>query len=229
MANLSLAFIGLTHLVLVLETIFTTQAQESIIDHFSCVDQIFATKLNMKTSYEKENRCIFIHILILVSTTIFIHLSVTTYLVYRWKIYSFLYNTNLSKPIITFRQIQIFFCVYLIQLRLYRINSKLSEFQNASQIDSDQSKHLIFDQMLCLKQIFHKLSNICDLMNITFGWSLLITTVYVFAKITMTFYWAFIDLPNIENLIVNFSLFSPKLLTLFTIALYCSSCKRSVG
>lgn len=227
-ANVTLIFIGLTHLIIACETIFTSQAQKRIIDNFSFVDQMFATKLNIKSSYQKDNRCIFIHTLILTSITIFMHLSVTAYLVYGQKIYNFLYNASFSNTIIVFRQIEVFFFVYSIQIRLCLINSKLREFQNVSLIDSDQTENFIFDQMLYLKQILRKLSNICDLINIAFGWSLLLSTINILTKVTISFYWAYLDLPDVVNLIVNFCMISPKLLTFFTLAFYCSSCSQNV-
>lgn len=89
------------------------------------------------------------------------------------------------------RCVQVLFFVYLLRSRLIHVNDKVKEIltvQNAHTadgnvmydaknivfiLDTANSKYSTYDRLLNLKQIYGELYEICELINVTFGWSLL--------------------------------------------------------
>lgn len=78
-ANVLFVFSALTHFVIVLETIFSDEAQKKLIQQLSAVDHLLTTKLQMKITYQHEKRTIFIHMLILASSKILTNVIIVIY------------------------------------------------------------------------------------------------------------------------------------------------------
>lgn len=231
-ANVLFVFSALTHFVIVLETIFSDEAQKKLIQQLSAVDHLLTTKLQMKITYQHEKRTIFIHMLILASSKILTNVIIVIYYLYQNRDYSFLYPGMYSTIVICLRLIQVWFFVYLVQARLYLINIKLNEVQRLLQpteLISSVSEYSSYDEILSLKQTYSELNDICRQISLTFGWSLLIIITHMFAKSTVYFYWMFRNLPEFDSFFINFCSVVPYLLILGTLAYHCSACSYQVG
>lgn len=183
-----------THLIIVLQSLFHRKAQIKLVQKFSYVDRLFNTKLQLFISYRNEKRALFIRLLILLCTFLLIKSGLFIHLYYGGYLNSFWFHCVYSNWIARLRSAQVLFYVYLLRSRLILVNEKVKEIlisrnrqsgnlnewqpivnkRNIALVfDTSSSKFSTYDRLLNLKQIYGELYEICELINITFGWSLL--------------------------------------------------------
>lgn len=243
-----------THLIIVLQSLFYRKTQMKLIQKFSYVDRLFNTKLDIFLSYHREKRALLIRFMSLVFIFVAIKIGLITHLHYMNRLNSFWYHCLFSIWIMRLRCVQVLFFVYSLRSRLILVNDKVNEILTARNIqttnarqlhqnndnrnvvfvlDTSNAKYSTYDRLLNLKQIYGELYEICELINITFGWSLLAIITQCFIDFTSNSYWTFLALeqqsPDIANAIDCVSLLIPIVIILSLMAYYCSSCTRYVN
>lgn len=183
-----------THLIVVLQSLFHRKAQMKLVQKFSHVDRLFNTKLQLFISYRNEKRSLLVRMLLLLCFFVGVKLALLLHLYYQGHLGSFWYHCLFSIWIVRLRCVQILFFVYLLRSRLILVNEKVKEILiarnqytgNANEwqpiigtrniafvLDTSTPKFSTYDRLLNLKQIYGELYEICELINIAFGWSLL--------------------------------------------------------
>lgn len=183
-----------THLIIILQSLFHRKAQMKLVEKFSYVDHLFNSKLQLFISYRNEKRALFIRLLILLSTFVVIKLGLIIHLYYGRNLNSFWFHCLYSIWISRLRSAQVLFYVYLLRSRLILVNDKVKDILIARNrysgnlnecqpivnkkniavvFDTSSSRFSTYDRLLNLKQIYGELYEICELINVTFGWSLL--------------------------------------------------------
>lgn len=233
-SNLMFVLIFSTYLVIILESVLRFESQTEIVEKLSSVDNMFYTKLRTQVLYRKEKWEIFIRIFILVSTEIVIKISILV-AVFRLGYYlNFLYFTLYANLVICLRLIEVSFFMYLLQARLKLVNRELIAIQHSVEPEISISENTfeqpsIYNRLLNLKQIYARLFGICEHIGSTFGWSLLMIVVHVFAISTFEFYWAYINIgTNIIMVAICLAFVVPSSVALFTLAFYGSRCSQQV-
>lgn len=192
-----------THLIIVLESIYQNKMQLKLIQSFSIVDRIFAIKLCVKIPYRNEKHRLFMCVFMLMSIEIVTKLFFEIYSsLYHKQLHKLFYVTLHSELMIVLKLAQFLFFVSIIDARLGLINKKLVEFQHPTTVQiTDKNlftnkKKLrklrvsfsVYEQLLNLKKIYRELHDICERIGHSFGWSLLIVIVYMFANFSLHFY-----------------------------------------
>lgn len=257
-AYLLLLSVLATHLVIVMQSLFYRAAQMKLLDKFAYVDHLLNTKLNIMPSYRKQKREILVRIVIFSIALAIIHIGLIAQLYLFEFLDSYWYHNFYSMWIMRLRCIQMLFFVYLLKLRLKLLTKKMQEILDSSNshdtnhridkaktlsnsrnvifvLDTETSntKEHLFDRLLFLKQIYGELHEVCELINQTFGWSLLAIFTQSFIEFTSHSYWIFLGMENTSKQYpmssVSMSLLIPIVLILSTLAYYCSSCARCVS
>lgn len=239
-----------THLIIVLQSLIYRRSKAKLIQKFSHVDRLFTAKLQITIGYRKEKQMLFVRFATLLCTFVAIKIGLMIHLHYLERLGSFWYHCLFSIWIMRLRCVQVLFFVYLLRARLIHVNDKVKEIliirnlhtangntiNDAKSIvfvmDTINSKYSTYDRLLNLKQIYGELYEICELINVTFGWSLLAIITQCFVDFTSNSYWTFLALeqspPNIANALDCISLLIPIVIILSLLAYYCSSCSRYV-
>lgn len=184
-----------THLIIVLESMFHRKTQLKLVQKFANVDHLFSTKLQFLISYRNQRVALLIRTSLLLGTLIAVKVGLVFHLYYQARLGIFWYHCFFSIWIMRLRCVQFLLFVYLLRARLILVNDKVKEILNARHqysgttvnvwqpitntrnlafvLDNSIPKFSIYDRLLNLKQIYGELYEICELINITFGWSLL--------------------------------------------------------
>lgn len=232
----------LTHLIIILESIYQNKTQMELLKKFSIVNYLFLKKLRLKLFQYNEKRKIFMRLLLMIIVQIVFRVFITVLgTTWKWK-FDFLYVALFPELIIGFKLIQILFFVYTMNIYLGLINKQLICIENSTKTSGglfrDESdlnvkcagniKLTIFKRLFALKQIYGELHDICNRISITFAWSLLTIILYIFLNLTFNSYWVFKNLTQTKNLILNVILMTPNFIVLSAVATYCSSSSQQV-
>lgn len=242
-----------THLIIVLQSLLYRKAQMKLIRKISHVDHLFSTKLQILMPYRREKKAMFIRFSVILFAFIVIKVFLMIHLHYMKRLNSFWYLCLFSIWVMRLRCVQVLFFVYLLRSRLILANDKVKEILAARNLrsrdanewqpiadtrnvvfalDNSITRYSTYDKLLNLKQIYGELYEICELINITFGWSLLAIITQCFIDFTCNSYWTFLALeqhsPDIANAVDCISLLVPIVIILSLLAYYCSSCSRNV-
>lgn len=251
--NFFLWSILLTHFVVLLEALINRNAQMRLIQKLAYADFLLKSKLQMVIDYRDEKSAIFIRFAVLIFISIFVRSMLTIHLIYQNRINIYWYLCLLSVWTLRLRILQIIFFVFLLRNRLNFVKEKLREFLVSQNIHGDMSNDwpffrdsnkifvldacignpLPYERLLNLKQIYGELYEICELINITFGWSILTIVAQNFIEFIGNSYWIFLALGkspiNLEHVVDSLILFLPITLMLGTMVFYCASCSRCVS
>lgn len=223
-----------THLIIVLQSLLYRKSQTKLIQKFSQVDRLFNTKLHIFMSYRKEKQALFIRFSLLLLLFVAIKVGLMVHLHHMNRLGSFWYHCLFSIWIMRLRCVQVLFFVYLLRARLILVNDKVKEILAARNLHTGNTnaKYSTYYRLLNLKQIYGELYEICELINITFGWSLLAIITQCFIDFTSNSYWTFLALeqpvPDTANAVDCIGLLVPIVIILSLLAYYCSSCSRYV-
>lgn len=233
------------HLVIVVEPIFQKELQSKLIQSLCRVDKLFNNKSKVIISYQREKWELFTRCFLLVSILIFVNLFWIFYTYYQNLFYDFMYPTMYSYFVLCLKPIQIIFFVCLLRKRLILINNELCDIQKAQTNDVNHSKskychtrdeldssnstveQSINDRLFNLKLIYGELYESCELINASFGSSMLAFTVQAFIELTTNCYWAYFCLENVENFILY--ILVPAVVLQIILGFYCTSCFQYVS
>lgn len=224
----------LTHFITALESILKTGAQAKLIDTLSTVDYMFYTKIGIAIPYRTEKCQILLRTMILLFIEIIIKLAIVVVLIFLNvdKRFSSLALVLYSNFFIYLRVIQIIFFMSLLRNRLIMLNNELIDIVNSTTNRSCtrrvSAKRSMYDRLINLKQIYSKLYDTCEQIDETFGWSLLLLVIFIFATVTIEYYWAYISLGDTRTVLICLFYSVPVSITLSTLAYYCSSCFQQV-
>lgn len=224
----------LTHLIIILESIYQTRTQTELLKKFSIINYLFLKKLSLKLFQHDEKQMIFMRLLLMLIVQLVFRIFITVFGTnWQWK-FDFLYVALFPELIVGFKLIQILFFVYIMNIHLSMISKQLNRIEvaneNAKSLRRDGNIQLsIFKKMLALKKIYGKLHDICDRIGIIFAWSLLTIILYIFINLTFNTYWVLINLTQMKNLVLNVILMAPNFIVLSTVAMYCSSSTQQVN
>lgn len=229
----------LTHLIIIIESIYQNKTQMDLLKKFSIVNYLFRKKLKLKLFQYNEKRRIFVRLLVMIIVQLVFRTFITVLGTnWKWK-FDFLYVALFPELIVGFKLIQILFFVYTMNIHLCLINKQLLCIENSTErvrglyqdgnLKCDNMKSSTFRRIFALKQIYGELHDICDRISITFAWSLLAIILYIFINLTFNSYWVFINLTQIKNLVLNVILMTPNFIVLSTVAVYCSSSSQQVS
>lgn len=241
-----------THLIVIVDALKNSDAQMRLIRKFSYVDWLFKHKLQLTIHYRNEMRSLFIRIAIVVIILVAIRIGLTLHLSHEGRINSFWYQCMYSVWILRMRSVQIAFVLFLLRARLRYVRDKLKDVlisrsfyadslnqwhflhdENKVFILDSSSKHSLYDRLLNLKQIYGELYELCEQINITFGWSLLTIIAQNFIDFTGNSYRIFCSLTtdhrDIAHAIDSICLLTPIVWIFGTIVHYSSTCTRYVS
>lgn len=141
--------------------------------------------------------------------------------------------------------------MYLLQTRLQFVSDQLTEMLKPSDfcgkrntqvkffhdttdifvLDVTFAKRSMYDRLVNLKQIYGELHEICELINVTFGWSLLTIIVQSLIEMISCFYWFYLALQEsiLSLAIVCMVDLLPIVVLVVSMAYICSSCSCCVG
>lgn len=237
----------LAFLVITIESLYTSKVQEQLIRKFSIVDWLIWREMGVCVPYQKEKRELFLRNFVIIAIMVFLNVSAAIYSYYTK---STIYPTIYSSWIMRLRTLQIIFFVYLMRGRLSLINDELVDIRRmlndrvernqtvdfvvAANVNIDKlpTNNSIYQRILTLKRIYKQLYDICELINHTFGWSLLAISTQSFIAFTSNGYWVFFFLEdNIDDLgdfleRINFVI--QTTISVSILAFYCSSCYKTV-
>lgn len=242
-----------THFIIVVQSLVQRKFQMKLIQKFTHVDRLFHTKLQVPVSYREERRILFHRFVMMLSTFIAIKVALMIHLYCTTDLDTFWYHCLYSIWILRLRSVQVLCFVHLLRERLILVNHKIKEILTARNLyagfsnewhpihnrrnsvfilDKSLPKISIYDRLLSLKEIYGELYEICELINITYGWSLLAIITQCFIDFTSNSYWAFLALEESSTDIATamdcISLLIPVVIVLSLFAYYCSSCSRYV-
>lgn len=236
-ANSLFVLVVITHLVIIIESMWQRIAQKRLIRKFNLVDELFKTKLNTQIKYENEKRKMFIMNLTVLSIVLPIEVAVTIYLYYNSHVYYFIFQSIYSMWIIRLRPMQVLCFICLLRNRLNLVNKKLKAIakqerrtKNRQSRSTNQrfSSASIYGTLLDLKQIYTEMYNICESINMAFGYSLLAIMIQNFVDFTSNCYWVYLTAQSYGKLITFTSLLIPNLTVLGILTYCCSSCYQEV-
>lgn len=245
-----LSSILLTNFAVILEAFINRNAQMRLIEKISYADWLLKNKLQLIISYREEKHAIFIRLPILFIVLISMRASFVFYLSHRSRASDFWLQLY-SIWILQLRVIQIIFFVHLLRTRLRLVREKLKEvlmpqylsgkskdgwhfFRDTSTIfvlDASSTKQTLYNRLVNLKQIHGELYEISELINITFGWSLLTIIAQSFIDFTANSYWIYLAIEKSDFLLVFdcLTVLLPIIILLVIMIYYCSSCSRYVS
>lgn len=246
-SNVLLVLLFVTHSVILIESILKTQAQEKLINTFSMVDHLFYAKLGIGIPYRSEKFVIFARLLFLAMIEIALKLSIIVSLILSHTSRRFGFIAFFSNFVICLRMLQTIFFMNLLQNRLMWFSRELIDILRSISPNSTDiqlipiyrtqtipllhellAKRSIHDRLIDLKHIYTNLFDICKQIDDSFGWSLLLTVVFIFATVTYVFYWAYISLDDAHTVLLCLLYFIPIVIILCVLAYYCSLCCRMV-
>lgn len=243
--NFLFIFIFASHLTIIFETFFSTNNQMQIIEKLSYFDRYFGIKFGIRIQYQLQKQKLFVLNIMLMLPVILTNFMFISYMyIYFWKA-AFLYSllSMYSTWITRLRLLQMIFFVYLLRERLKIINYELNGLRNSTRwllanreivsFDIALSKQSMFHRLLHLKQAYEQLYDACELINNTFGWSLLAVVVQCFVDITINCYatFLFFERASYEDsigLIILFGMAGAYLILFATLTFYSSSCSEYV-
>lgn len=246
-----LSSILLTHFAVILEAFINRNAQMRLVEKISHADWLLKTKLQLVVTYREEKQTIFVRLSILFIVLVTVRATfLLFYLSHRNRANDFWLQLY-SICILRFRVIQILFFVQLLRTRLRLVREKLKEilvtqslsgkskdawqyFRDTSTIfvlDASSAKQTLYNRLLNLKQIHGELHEICELINITFGWSLLTIIAQSSIEFTGNSYCIYLAIEKSDFLQVSdcLTVLLPIIILLVTMVYYCSSCSRYVS
>lgn len=248
---LFLCGILMTHFTVIVEAFINRTAQMRLIDKISNADQLLHSKFQFNISYHNEKNTIFIRLASVMFTFMVLRTIFTFDLYYGYSINTFPYRLILSAWIIQLRSIQVLFFVYLLRTRLQFVSNQLKEMlipsdfcgnrktqvkffhdtTNIFVLDMSVAKRSLYDRLVNLKQIYGELHEICEIINVTFGWSLLTIIVQSLIDLISCFYWFYLALQeSIHSLaIVCLVDLLPIIVLVVSMAYICSSCSYCVS
>lgn len=103
---------------------------------------------------------------------------------------------------------------------------------NDDYYNSINTKGPTYEQIIILKQIYGKIWDICNLINDSFGWSLLAITTQYFIDFTSNSYYLFLAIANIvpdDTAMDSICLLIPIVFQLSILAYSCYKCSQSVS
>lgn len=235
-----------TYLITIAETFIKRNVQMQIIEKFTIIDQLFHTKLNVIIPYAKEKRKIRVWISTLLSAKILIDFVSFAKQLSRNHILNLYFPSVYLSFILFSRLIQVIFFVNLLRTRLILMNDELIQFQDIIVVQTNQiQNHHIgqtnmvllenptnllsgYNRILLLKQIFGELYSTRELVNATFGWSLVTIFIQYFVQFTSNCYWVYLSLDDFSDVIMLIGQTAPYLTVLSFLGFYCSSCLQYV-
>lgn len=248
---LFLAGILMTHFTVIVEAFINRNAQMHLIEKISYADQLLYSKFQLNISYDNEKNTIFIRLASVMFTFMVLRTIFTFDLYYSYGINTFPYRLILSAWIIQLRTIQVLFFVYLLRIRLQFVSDQLNEMLIPSEfcgkrktqvkffhdttnifvLDMSFAKRSLYDRLVNLKQIYGELHEICELINVTFGWSLLTIIVQSLIDLISCFYWFYLALQESIHSLAIVCLFDllPIIVLVVSMAYICSSCSCCVS
>lgn len=241
----------IAHFAVILEALINRTAQMSLIEKISRIDWLLQNKFQLIVSYRKEKNVILIRL----TTMIFILGFTRTILTFRLnnehQMNNFWYQCTFSIWILRLRFIQVIFFVYMLRNRLRLLRGKLKEFLITSNLyvknknrwrfyhdtsrvfvlDMSTAKRSLYERLLNVKQIYGALHEICEIMNIIFGWSMLTIIAQSFFDFSASSYWIYLALDKSDfTLAADYLIIlSPIVFLLIVLVYLCSSCSRCVS
>lgn len=194
-----------THFIIVLQSLFYRNDLTRLVKKLAFVDSLLNKKLQIYISYQKEKRSIWARVLTILAILVSIKSFLSLHLHLRNEFGSFWYHCLYSIFIMRIRCFQVLFFVFLLNARLNLLNQKLKEIllvrnlnkENTMRcpsvsdmknvifiVDAMTPKQTVYDRLLKIKQIYGELYEICELINTTFGWSLLAIVTQCFIDFT---------------------------------------------
>lgn len=243
-----LCIILVAHSVVVVETIFKSDAQLRLIQKFTFVDRFIDSKLNVSIAYDKEKCGLFRLNCCFAIVIIFFTVFNTVYRISRKQVMRFLHSAVCSSIMLRLRLIQVTVCVYLVRSRLILIKNEITnihnEIQSHDKPDAAQPKRLdvspAYERLLHIKQVYSDLYDITELINDIFGYSLAAIFCQTFIDFTCNGYWVYFVLENLlqfmlDNIpydigiaVIYINYMIPHVVMLFAVGFYCSSCYHHV-
>lgn len=236
-----------THLIIILQSLVQREFQLKLIQKFAHVDRSFHKKLHILISHRDEKRVLLVRFVSMLSIFAGIKVAMLINLADGGVFNSFWYYCLYSIWIARLRCVQVLCFVHLLRARLILVNDKIKEILTArnlnagipnvcrpiSTFDNSMLNGSIYDRLLNLKQIYGELYAICELINQTYGWSLLAMIAQCFIDFTSNSYWTFLALEQttvgVSTAINCVSLLIPIAIVLLLLCSYCSSCSRCVS
>lgn len=242
-----------THLIICLEALVNRNALMRLIEKIAYADFLFKSKLHWTICYRDERREIFVRFAVLIFSAVSARVTLLVHLLYENSIDGLWYECMCSLWILRLRFLQILFFVFLLRNRLSLVEEKIKEliqsqsfrsdkadnwpFSNDSRtvfvLDSLINKRYSYDRLLNLKQIYGELYDICELINMTFGCSILTIVLQNFIEFIGNSYWLFVVLRdsniNCEHVADIVVMLIYITVMLGTLVFYCSSCSRHVS
>lgn len=228
--NFLFIFIFASHLTIKCETHFSTNIQLQIIENLSFFDRYVGIKFGIRIQYQRQKRKLIVLSIMLMLPIILTNIMAISY-INIWKVVYLnvllsMYSTWITRS----RFLQIIFFVYLLRERLKIINFELNRLRNSI---LGQSKQYTFQRLLQLKKAYEQLYDTCELINNTFGWSLLAIVVQCFVDITINCYATFLyveraSYEDLIGLIILCGMAGLHLNLLATLAFFSSSCSEYV-
>lgn len=232
-----------SHFAISIESLYKRKLQEELIAKISLVDQLFRMKMGKCVAYNSDRQELFLRNIIVVLVILFLKVSVAIYSHYQIHLVNFMYPAMYSSWILRLRSLQVIFFVYLTRSRLILIQNELKDIRNtatshhileaASVISPENSTEISkFETLLSLKEIYETLHDTCELINKTFGWSLLAISLQSFIDFTCNCYWIFFLFGEKQTSIgptsVCISFLIQNIASFSMLAFYCSSCSQHV-
>lgn len=241
---LSVLVIAVTHLIIALHTFLTHSKQLTLLKTVAAIDVMFQRKLKYSVCYAEEVRLIWLKLLGLIIATLLFR-GYNVYIVQSMIHADYLYPCYYSELLIFFKQVQCLFFVFLLKNRLNLLQTNLLEIAADENSENDSHHEIIgssensfdkllkYEQLLYFKRIYGKLYDINQLINDSFGWSLLAIFAKYFIDFTTNAYWLFISLcrSDVEYYLVV-ACICIMLLTLLLAIIFaraCFACTKTVS
>lgn len=244
-ASLVLATVIVTQTLNILQAFLNRQEQLEMVSLFTSIDVLLERQLLTRIDYKKIKNKFYVKfgvalMILLFVQIIFIVLVVNSRGNYFWLYHAF---PALSLRIRCFQNM---FYVDMVTEMLRILNARLENL-----IDNRESKlnlilfvdrlrerknlneeNPLYEEILLLKQIYGKVWDICNLINDSFGWSLLAITTQYFIEFTSSGYYLFLALENFLPRIVAYECccaLVPLVIVLSLLAYSCFCCTQNVS
>lgn len=185
--------IASTHFIIVLQAFATRCNQLRLLQSITEIDIIFQEELSITVpAGRRENRSIWIRFFAILIVISLIHIFLTCYL-YFDNTEDFLYLVHYSFLLMLVRYVQTLFYMFLLCNRLNVIDGELLKFvcSEGNLASGSFIRSLRYERLLNLKRIYGKLHDFNQILNDTFGWSLLAMFTHWFINFTTYSYWMF--------------------------------------
>lgn len=189
----------LTHLIVVVDSFLRRKSELKIYAHCSRIDEHIRLKFGISPDYAERRVRFWKTFLITWTIMIVCYSSLTSMHAALIPVHSswhLFYFCSYSIIVIRFRYDQMIFYIQLVSDRLeivkgimFKIYEEQRNFaRNGIKQNNGSDETLTFDQMLSLKQIYGQLYEVSNLINQTFGWSLLAVMSQHFLEFTRHMY-----------------------------------------